>query len=130
MRLKKDALQEIITPPEEQSLSALWKKLPKEKHLYVGQEAGVLAAFYNKLATPWLCLIAVMAPIPFCLHFTRKLPAFAIYAGSIFGLIALTILLNAAFLLGKRQILDPFLATSIPFLTFFSYFSWRYLRLT
>ncbi len=130
MRLKKDAVQEIITPPEDQPLSALWKKLPKEKHLYIDVEAQVLAAFYNKLATPWLCLIAVIAPIPFCLNFTRKLPTFAIYAGSLFGLIAFTILLNSAFLLGKRQILDPLLATSIPFLTLFSYFSWRYLKLT
>lgn len=130
MRLNMERLDEILIRPEDQPISKLWKKLPKEKHLYLSQEAQVLAAFYNKLATPWLCLLAVLAPIPFCLNFTRKVPLFAIYAGSLFGLIAFTILLNSAFLLGKRQILDPFLATSLPFLTVFSYFSWRYIKRT
>lgn len=128
MLLNLEGLHEIITLPEDQSLSELWKKLPKEKHLYKDLEAQTLAAFYNKMITPWLCLLAVIAPIPFCLNFSRRVPLFAIYACCLFGLVAFTILLNSAFLLGKRQVLDPFLATSLPFLTVFSYFGWRYLK--
>ena len=123
------SLREIITSPEDQSLTKLWKKLPKEKRHYIAEEAEVLSAFYHKLAIPWLCLLAVIAPLPFCLNFSRKVPLFAIYAGSLFGLIAFALLLGTALLLGKRQTLDPFLATAVPFTTIFSYFSWRYVRL-
>lgn len=130
MRLNMRSLREIITLPEDESLSKLWKKLPKERHPYLNEEAQVLAAFYHKLVIPWLCLLAVIAPIPFCLNFSRKVPLFAIYAGSLFGLIAFALVLGTAFLLGKRQTLDPFLATAVPFTTLFSYFSWRYVRLT
>lgn len=128
LRLTKSRISEIITPPEEQAISKLWKKLPKEKHVYNDTEAQVLASLYNKLALPWACLLAVIGPIPFCLNFTRKLPVFLIYAASIFGLVAFVILLHSSHILAKRQVLDPFLVTWIPFFTIFSYFSFRYFK--
>ncbi len=130
MRFSKHLLNEIITPPEEQALSKLWKKSPKAESDYTEKQAQILAAFYNKMVFPWLCLIAVIAPAPFCIQFTRKLQIFFIYAFSIFGLVALIIVLNSSLIVGKRQLFSPFWITCLPFMSIFSYFSWRYVKLT
>jgi lipopolysaccharide export system permease protein len=125
----KQALFETIMQPEEQSLSDLVDKIPHPKEVASDKEAQLLTIYYRKLFMPWLCLIAVLAPAPFCLMVTRTLPIFFIYACSIFGLVAFNVLMSAAVLLGRRQLIEPFWAIWPIFLLIFSLVLWRFFRL-
>lgn len=128
MVFNKQILFETITPPEELAFSELKDKLPKSA-LISEKEAQTLAAFYRKLCMPWLCLFAVIAPAPFCLRSTRTLPVFFIYAGSIFGLVAFYLVMSAAAVLAKRQVIPPLWAIWPPFILFSSIFCWRFFRM-
>ena len=80
------ALQEILLEPQDLSLSELWDDAPNEQTAEENEKAArFLTALYRKLVLPWLALIAVIAPAPFCLKFGRSLPIFLIFAGAIFG---------------------------------------------
>jgi lipopolysaccharide export system permease protein len=118
MRFSKQGLTETITPPEELSVLELWDKLPEHRGNLSEKEAQKLTIFYRKLAMPWLCLLAILGPAPFCIRFTRQLPVFFIYAGSIFGLVAVYLVMNAATVLGERQVLPPAWAIWPPFILF------------
>lgn len=128
IKFNKVTLFETIMSPEELSLTQLWEKLPQKKEEMHEKESQILSLFYRKLLIPWLCLLAVIGPATYCLKITRNLPQFLIYAGSIFGLITIYIIIGASVILGKKQVVTPFWAIIPPFLIFFSYFSWRFLR--
>ena len=119
LHFDKKRLLETITPADELALSELAKKLPRENHSKSEKEARIQTAFYIKLALPFLPLLAVMGVAPFCMHFSRRLAPFLIYTGAIFGLVSIYIMLNAAAVLGERQVLEPFTAIFAPF-TFFA----------
>lgn len=125
MHFNKQGLTETITPPEELSISELWLKLPENDNLSE-KDSQKLTVFYRKLILPWLCLLAVIGPAPFCVGFTRRLPVFFIYAGSIFGLVAVYLVMNAATVLGERQVLPPAWAMWPPFILFAGICLWRY----
>lgn len=128
MRFNKKRLLETITPPHELALSALSKKLPGLNSLTSEKEARILTAFYRKMALPWLALLAVLAVAPSCLRFSRQFSVFFIYAAAIFGLLSLYLIMDAATVLGDRQVLTPLIAIFAPF-TFFSFlFIFRFLR--
>lgn len=122
-------LMESIVPPEEYSLSKLYKRYPTHSESLNDKEANLVTTLYHKLSSPWLCLFAVIAPAPFCIRFNRHQPLFFIYAFSIFGLVSLHLFFNAATVLGKRQVLPPFLAIGVPFCFFFGFFIWRFVKL-
>ncbi|MBA3603962.1 MAG: LptF/LptG family permease [Parachlamydiaceae bacterium] len=129
--LKFDAkrLKETLVQPENLPLTKLWKQLPENHDAQSEKEARMLSTFHRKLAIPWLCLLAVLAPAPFCMRFSRQFPTFLVYAGCLFGLIGIYIIIDAAHVLGRRQLLDPFYALWTPFMVFFLIFGWRYVRL-
>ena len=129
MHFNKEILLETVTAPDELSLSDLRKKIPKERKINSEKEAQILSSYYYKLAMPWLCLLAIIGPIPFCVNYTRNLPVFFIYAGSIFGLTSFYLMMDSALVLGERQVVSPFWAIWSPFALFFSFFGWRFLRL-
>lgn len=129
MRFNKKRLIETITPPDELALSELAKKIPSHNSLRSGKEAHLLSAFYHKLAMPWLAFLVVLGAAPFCIQFTRHLPLFFIYAGSIFGLVAMYLIMNAATVLGERQVAEPAIAIFAPFTFFAILFIFRYLRM-
>lgn len=126
LRFNKQRLMETLTPAEELPLGALWEKHPSTLSAKSEKEAQIMTALYYKMTLPWLCLLAVIAPAPFCVAFTRQLPVFFIYACGIFGLVAFYLLIDSAMLLGKRQLLAPWLAVGFPFMLFFGLFSYRY----
>lgn len=128
MHFNKATLFETITTAYEQSLSELWKKLPQQHHEMSEKAAQALAAFYFKLAMPWLCLFAIMAPIPSCVRSTRQLPVFAIYASSIFGLVAFYLVMDASLVLGERNTLPPSVAIWVPFGLFASAVTLRFFK--
>jgi len=129
IRLNKKRLINTISSPDEQSFSSLWEQIPLHQNLLSEKEAQVLSSFYFKLAMPWLCLLAIIAPAPFCVRFSRQLPVFFVYAFSIFGLVSFHLVMNAANVLGSRQVVAPFWAIWTPFAAFFGYFIWRYAKL-
>lgn len=128
MHFNQKRLQETTTLPEELSYSLLWKRLPKKGKAENEKQSAHLTVFYQKLALPWLCLLAIIGPAPFCVRFSRTLPIFFLYAVFTFGLIALHILLKASGVLGKRQVLDPFIVIFIPFALFTFPALWCYHR--
>lgn len=129
MRFNKTALRETLTPVEDLSLSQIHEKRPQKGEMLTEKDAQLLSTFFYKLAMPWLCFLAVIAPIPFCVRYTRQLPIFFIYAGCIFGLVAFYLIIDASLVLGKRQVLDPLWAICTPFALFFGFFSYRYIKL-
>lgn len=129
-KLKFDAkrLIDSLAVPESLSLSKLWEQLPENSEAQSEKEARVLSTFHRKLVLPWLCLLAVVACAPFCMHFSRQFPTFLVYAGSLFGLIALYIILDALHVLGRRQVIDPLYALWTPLVLFGLIFGWRYVK--
>lgn len=129
--LKFDAkrLIDSLAQPESLSLSKLWEQLPENYEAQSEKEARVLSTFHRKLVLPWLCLLAVVASAPFCMRFSRQFPTFLVYAGSLFGLISLYIILDAVHVLGRRQVVDPLYALWTPLVLFALIFGWRYVRL-
>ena len=123
------ALIETLTTAKDLSLSELTKRFPENNQPTSEKHAQVMSVFFYKLTLPWLCLLAVIAPAPFCVQYTRNLPIFLIYAFSIFGLVAIYLILDAALILGERQAIPPSPAILTPFLVFFGIFGWKYLKL-
>lgn len=129
MQFDKTTLLATVSMPSELSISALKEKLPKPGHILSEKEAQILTLYYYKLAFPWLCLLAVIAPAFFCTRFSRTMPLFFIYAGCIFALVAFYIVLDAAVILGERQVVSPEIAILMPFALIFSFFGYRFSRL-
>lgn len=129
MHFNRKVLLDTITPPEELSLSKLWSRLPPKGKSSSEKEAHLTTTFYQKLAMPWLSLLAVLGPAPLCVRFSRYFPVFYIYALSIFGLAAFYIIINASVILGSRQLLPPFLAIAPPFFLFMGVALLRFIRL-
>lgn len=113
-------LLDTLTPPKELPLSLLWKKLPSNQSKISEKQAEISSAFYHKMALPWLCFLAVLFPAPFCVRYSRVHSVFFIYSFSIFALVACYLTLNAALILGERQILPSFWALFIPIFLFLS----------
>ncbi len=128
MHFNTQALAETLTPPQAQRLSVLWKKLPWNQLELTTKQADISATFFRKIAAPWLCLLAIFAPAPFCLRFTRQLPVFFIFLWGIFGMVMLYLALNAAAILGKNQIIPPFWVICAPFFGLFAFFAWKYAK--
>lgn len=128
IQFNNEKLMETLTQPLDLSVSALKDKLPSLSQILSEKEAQTLSVFYYKIAMPWLCLLAVIAPAPFCVRFTRQLPVFFIYAVSIFGLVAFYLIMDSALILGSRQVLPPAIAIFVPFSLFFGFFGLKYIR--
>jgi lipopolysaccharide export system permease protein len=128
MHFNKKTLLDTVTSPSHLSLTSLKEKLPAHGKILSEKEARLLTTYYYKLALPWLCLLAVIAPAPFCITFSRTLPIFFIYALSLFGLVAAYLIMDAAVILGERQLIAPAIAIWTPFTLFFAFAGWRFLR--
>lgn len=126
LSFNRQALMETVMPPEGLGLWPLWQKMPQHQVIQSEKEARIVATFHRKLVAPWLCLLAVIAPAPWCIRFSRNFPIFLVYACSIFGLIAIYIVLDATHVLARRQIFDPLKAIWTPMAAFLAFFGWRY----
>lgn len=129
IHFNKKLLQSTLFDPDALSITELWSQLPTTFKELSEKESKVLTAFYWKLFIPWLCLLAVIAPAPFCLTFSRQLPIFFIYVCGIFGLIAFYLFMDASQVIAKRQVLSPLWALTSPFIILFSAFGWRYAKI-
>jgi lipopolysaccharide export system permease protein len=129
MKFNPDLLQSTLIDPDTFSLSELLEELYDISSTPDEKESKLLTAFYWKLMMPWLCLFAILAPAPFCMTFSRNFSIFLVYVCSLFGLIAFYMLMDAAQVIAKRQVLTPFWAICGPFLTTTSYFGWRFIKI-
>lgn len=125
---KRDLFQGMISP-EDESLTDLWKKIPLRNAIMSEKESEIIAVFYHKMIMPWLCLLAVIGPAPFCMRHSRNIPLFFIYALSIFCLVAFYLILDSTLVLGKRQIAEPWLAVLVPFILCAGAASYKYVRI-
>lgn len=131
LHFNQKSLFETITPIEEESITKLINqelKTDSEDEL-TEKEARRLTALYYKLVMPWLCLLAIIGPAPYCLRFTRQLPIFFIYAISIFALVGFYLVMESAALLGERQVFQPSLAIGVPFSLCFFMCLWKFVKL-
>lgn len=129
MKFNPDLLQSTIMDPDILPISELAIQIMEISPDLNEKESKLLTAFYWKLIMPWLCLLAIMAPAPFCVRFSRQLPVFFIYVCTLFGFIAFYMFIDAAQVVAKRQVIDPFWAVCGPFLAVQGYFGWRLSRI-
>jgi lipopolysaccharide export system permease protein len=116
LHFNKKNLLDTLTLPEELPLSVLWKKHSANTGKVLGEkEASLEAVFFRKLAIPWFCLLAVIAPAPFCIRFSRNQSTFFIYAIGIFSLVTCFLIIDAAWVLAERQVFSPGFAIGLPF---------------
>lgn len=124
-----EILLSALMEPDGLSLTELWEQLPSlSQEELPEKETKILTAFYWKLSIPWLSFIAFLAVTPFCLIFSRQLPIFFIYVCGIFGLLALYLLLDAAQVIAKRQVLAAEWALGLPFLVISAFCGWRFIK--
>lgn len=129
LSFNKEQLQATLILPEEMSLTDLWKKMPLSKKDHNTKEAAITARFYNRLAMPLLCILAVIGPAPFCVIFSRQVPTLLITIFSIVGLITFYLLSDATFVLAKGQVFSPFLIIFAPYMLYAWIFGRRYASL-
>jgi lipopolysaccharide export system permease protein len=128
MHFNQQVLQSTVIDPDALSLLDLWFQKPANFIPLTEKESKLLTALYWKLTMPWLCLLAILAPIPFCTSFSRLLPVFLIYVCAVFGLIAFYLFMDAAQVVAKRQVLDPLWAIGFPFVSMFIFLNWRFIK--
>jgi lipopolysaccharide export system permease protein len=129
IQLNDELLHSAIFDPDILSFSGLTEQIKSFSLIQNEKESKVLTAFYWKLAIPWLCFITIIGAAPYCVHFSRQLPVFLIYACTLFSLIAFYMFIDAALVVSKRQVIPPFIAIICPFLTVFGFFQWRFAKL-
>lgn len=123
-------LEETLSIPKGKPLSELALKAPELIDPFENEKtARHLTALYQKIALPWLALIAVIAVAPFCIRFSRTVPVFFVFSAGIFGLVAIYMIMNAAIILGERQVLSPAIAIFAPMGIFMLVFAYRYARM-
>lgn len=129
MHFNKEKLIESTILPDELPLTALWAKTPFFRESHSEKEASFITTFYTKMTLPWLCLMALLGPAPYCIIFSRSKSIFLIYASATFALIACYLVIEAAEVVSKRQFLHPLFAITIPFLTAFCFVTWKTTKL-
>ncbi len=130
MRFNPKKLRQSIINPREESITSLWEHLPKAQEKLTDTKARALTSFYHKLVMPWLCLLAVIGPAPWCLKFTRQLPVFLIYLVSMITMVTYYLIMNSAIIIGENQVFPPIIAIGLPFSLYFFFFSWKYYKLS
>ena len=124
-----DVLGSAVMNPQQLSITRLWDLLPSHHQAHSEKEALIVSAFHSKLAIPWLCMLVVIAPAPICLVFTRSLPVFSIFAAALGGFVIFLTFFDAMLILGEGLVIPPLVAAWGPFIPFFGYYSYRYIRM-
>jgi lipopolysaccharide export LptBFGC system permease protein LptF len=103
------ALQPFV-PYERRSLS----ELTKEAFTAKGEKPKLLSHLFYKLFSSLLLFISILAISPICFAFSRKTPAFAILACSLFGFLSMMTLLDGLLVLGENQVIPAAAAFGLP----------------
>lgn len=128
MVFNKRKLYETLSAPDELSISQLWDKIDASNPNQSEKSSEVLTTFYRKMLMPWLPLLALLGPAPFCMRYSRSLPIFFIFALSIFAFVAFYLVVDATSVLGTRQLIAPIIAIGLPFLVTWSWVGYKVSR--
>ncbi len=124
MHIKKATGNQGTISPENKRLSQLFYLLKHPSSDYLPSE--ILTHLLMKLSMPLLCLVSVLAPIPFCIRHSRNTPVFLIYTVSLFGLITFFTCMNGVVILGENHTMSPFLAILTPFIAISAWIGWKF----
>ena len=119
-----------VTPTKNLAPSTLIKEAYNPLNITHNKQDQFLTWFYFKIAISLVCILAVIGPATFCFRFDRNVPVFMIYAMSIFALVALFTIMDAAAVLGESGTYSPISAIAIPMLCYFGFFGIRFLKTT
>jgi lipopolysaccharide export system permease protein len=122
LHLSANDLREKNTPLINLSLSQLLGKLSWGELISQNELATV---FLFKILMPFLCLLAVLIPAPYCMRYDRNLPVFFLYAVGIFSFIAFYTLMQSVYILSISRYSSPWILL-LPFGLAAGYASWKY----
>ncbi len=100
------------TPIENRSISTLFT----QAWIASSEQSSVHSHLFHKLLAPLVPFLILFAISPACMVFSRQNRPFFIAVCSIFGLIALKVVLDGMLVLGENQVLTPSLALIGPIL--------------
>ena len=127
MQFDVESLKNSITPIPEQSMTQLFSQMLLYSNSSSDRANEIRNNFYYKCSFPLICILAFVAVCPYCMCFSRSgLPTLMIYLVSISGLFCFFLLLQVAFVLGKSQIITPWLATLVPWTLAFLFLGKKY----
>ncbi len=129
MHFNEKVLQSTILDPEILPLTELLTRYLEVSSERNEKESKLLTAFYWKMILPWLCLLVILAPAPFCIRFSRLMSVFLIYVMSLFGLLTFYMFLDATQIIAKRQVIAPVIAIGVPFIAAFGWAVIRFCRI-
>lgn len=122
LHLSSADLREKNTPLINLSLSQLLGKLSRAG---VISQNDLATVFLFKILMPFLCLLVVLIPAPYCMRYDRNLPVFFLYAGGIFCFIAFYTLMQAVYILSISRYSPPWILL-LPFGLAAGYAAWKY----
>jgi lipopolysaccharide export system permease protein len=111
-------------PYESYSLSKLFKLLFKKN----SERAEITAELFMKSIRPFLSLLAILAIVPFCMHYSRLSSPMPLYTLGIFGTIAYYVTIHAGGILTQNQITSSWLCLVLPFLFLAGLATFRFVR--
>lgn len=129
LAIDKEVIDISLRGPEELSLSRLWSTCSFCKQNLNTREATLAALFHDQLANPLSCLLAVVAPAPFCIHFSRRSRILLIFILAISGAVVFHLIANAILVVAQSQSFSPALTIYSPYLLYFAGFLPRFTRL-
>ena len=127
--IEQAAFNQDFVPHLERSLSDLFRRRPQQKARMGRDDAEIEAAWHKRVALPWLCLIAILLPIPYAVRFSRQSHFFLLLALSFFGLFALHVWLSSAFTLAAGGAAGAEWVITLPMSLLLAVGLYRYCRL-
>ncbi len=129
MQFDEESLKSSITPPRDQSLSQLLSQMILYTSSTSDRANDIRNNLYYKISFPLVCLLAFLAIAPHCIRFSRNRPVFMIYLLGIGSLFCFFLLLQVAYVFGKNQIIAPWIAMLLPWMTSFYICGIRYAKI-
>lgn len=111
-----EEMRRVSLQPQLLSLSELWQKSKVSSANHSLGEAALITLLYKRITLPFLPLLAIAAPLPFCLTQKRERSYSLLYGCTLFCLVSFTLFADAMGVLGARQIISPFQAVGVPIL--------------
>ncbi len=116
--------------PDELSLSSLSANIADSASQHSKQAVKLRATLWTRLMAPLAALIAIFLPSSLCLQFRRRFPIFLISCTTIFGMLFYFVLLDTLSILAEGQFLPMWLCfLSLP-VAFFTFFTYRFTKMT
>jgi lipopolysaccharide export system permease protein len=124
-----DRMGKILSTPKELSISALWAEYPSRGKRLTDRNILVMSKLHHHLAFPWMALLVVIAPLSFCLRFTRHLHIFLLYGASVVAFLIFMTILQTFLVLAENQVIPPQAGSWAPFLLSYMTALWYYFRM-